>query len=253
MERRKKVLIIEDDTDLSALIIRHLHSADYNVLNAGDAIQAVQFARKEIPDLIILDLMIPGGGGLNVLERLKQIPETQGIPVIILTGVHDPETKEKVMQAGAVEYLEKPYNAQKLLRSVDDHVAKQEEEKEECENGGTILIVDDDVDFTKMLAHDLDRANYKTFIAYDVDQGIRLAREQKPNLIILDILLPGGGGFTLLKNLKSLAYTQNIPVVVLTAVEDEEYKQKMMQAGVKYYIEKPYDLSFLLDTIEVAI
>jgi len=253
MEKRRKVLIIEDDTDLSALIIRHLHSADYDVLNAGDAIQAVQFARKEIPDLIILDLMIPGGGGLNVLERLKQIPETQGIPVIVLTGVHDPKTKEKVLQAGAIEYLEKPYNAQELLRSVDEHVSKQEEKKEKTDISGTILIVDDDADFTKILAHDLERANYKNFIAYDVDQGMRLAREQEPDLIILDILLPGGGGFTFLKNLKSLAYTQNIPVVVLTALQDEEYRKKMMQAGVKYYIEKPYDLSFLLDTIEIAI
>jgi DNA-binding response OmpR family regulator len=251
--KRSKILVIEDDYDLSALIIRHLHSADYDVLNVGDAIQAVQFARKEIPDLIILDLMIPGGGGLNVLERLKRLTETQGIPVIVLTGVDDAETKEKAMQAGAIEYLVKPYNAQELLESVEEHIAKQAEEKEESESSGIILIVDNDADFAKTLAHDLERANYKTFIAYDVDQGTRIAREQKPDLIILEILLPGGGGFTFFKNLKSLAYTQNIPVIVLTAVEDEEYRQKMMQAGVKYYIEKPYNLSFLLDTIEVAI
>ncbi len=250
---KRKILIIEDDYDLSALVIRHLHSADYDVLNVGDAIQGVQFARKEIPDLIILDLMIPGGGGLNVLERLNRLPETQGIPVIVLTGVHDAEVKEKVMQAGAIEYLEKPYNAQELLGSVEEHISKEEQKKEENESSGTILIVDDDTDFAKILAHDLERANFKTFIAYDVDQGMRLAREQKADLIILDLLIPGGGGFTLFKNLKSIAYTQNIPVIVLTAVKDEEYRQKMMQAGVKYYIEKPYNLSLLLDAIEVAI
>lgn len=250
--KKKKILIIEDDYDLSALMIRHLHSADYDVLNVGDAIQGVQFARKEIPDLVILDLMIPGGGGLNVLERLSQIPETQSIPIIVLTGVHDTEMKKKVLEAGAMEYLEKPYNAQELLRSVEQHI-KEEEKAAEGDTCGTILIVDDDIDFTKKLAHDLERANYRTYIAYDVDQGMRLAREEKPDLIILDLLLPGGGGFTFFKNLKSLAYTQNTPVIVLTAVDDEEYRQRMMEAGVKYYIEKPYDLSFLLDAIEVAI
>lgn len=251
--KKKKILIIEDDYDLSALMIRHLHSADYDVLNVGDAIQGVQFARKEIPHLIVLDLMIPGGGGLNVLERLARLPETQSIPIIVLTGVHDPAMKEKVMAAGAVEYLEKPYNAQELLRSVEEHMIEPEEGKEEGEISGTILIVDDDDDFAKMLAHDLHRANYKTFTAYDVDQGMRLAREEKPDLIILDLLLPGGGGFTFFKNLKSLTYTQNTPVIVLTAVKDEEYRQKMMEAGVKYYIEKPYDLSLLLNAIEVVI
>lgn len=248
--KKKKILIIEDDYDLSALMIRHLHSADYDVLNVGDAIQGVQFARKEIPHLIVLDLMMPGGGGLNVLDRLNRLPETQHIPIIVLTGVHDPEMKEKVMQAGAVEYLEKPYNAQELLRSVEEHIKEPEEEGE---SSGTILIVDDDDDFAKMLAHDLHRANYKTFAAYDVDQGMRLAREEKPDLIILDLLLPGGGGFTLFRNLKSLTYTQNTPVIVLTAIKDEEYRQKMMEAGVKYYIEKPYDLSILLNAIEVVI
>jgi len=251
--KKKKILVIEDDYDLSALMIRHLHSADYDVLNVGDAIQGVQFARKEIPDLIVLDLMIPGGGGLNVLERLNQLPETQSIPIIVLTGVHDAEMKKKALEAGAIEYLEKPYNAQELLRSVEEHIIKPENGKEESISSGTILIVDDDMDFSKILSHDLQRANYKTSIAYDVDQGMRLAREEKPDLIILDLLLPGGGGFTFFKNLKSLAYTQNTPVIVLTAVKDEEYRQKMMEAGVKYYIEKPYDLGLLLNAIEVAI
>jgi DNA-binding response OmpR family regulator len=251
--KKKKILIIEDDYDLSALIMRHLRSADFDVLNVGDVIQGVQFARKEIPDLIVLDLMIPGGGGLKVLERLNQIPETQSIPIVVLTGVRDEETKKKVLEAGAVEYLEKPYNAQELLRSIEEHIVEEEEVKEKSKSIGTILIVDDDMDFTKILAHDLQRADYKTLIAYDVDQGMRLAREANPDLIILDLLLPGGGGFTFFKNLKSLAYTQSMPVIVLTAVKDEAYRKKMMEAGVEYYVEKPYNLGLLLDAIEVAI
>jgi DNA-binding response OmpR family regulator len=250
--KKKKILIIEDDYDLSALMIRHLHSADYDVISVGDAIQGVQFAKKEIPDLIVLDLMIPGGGGLSVLERLSRLPETQNIPVIVLTGIHDEGIKGKVLQAGAAQYLEKPYNAQELLKSIEEHI--KEDKKEEEEGGaGLILIVDDDKDFVKKLSLDLHKADYKTVIAYDVDQGMRLAKEEKPDLIILDLLLPGGGGFVFYKHLKGLIYTQNIPVIVLTAVIDEDYKKKMTEAGVKYYIGKPYDLSLLLNAIEVAL
>ncbi|MEO0293579.1 MAG: response regulator [candidate division WOR-3 bacterium] len=249
--RRKKILIIEDDYDLSALMIRHLRSANYDVFNVSDVIQGVQIARKEKPDLIVLDLMIPGGGGITVLERLSRLPETQNIPVIVLTGVEDPEIKERALKAGAKEYIEKPYNAQKLLKSIEENI--KEEEKIIEGSSGHILIVDDDKDFTKKLSIDLQKANYKTTIAYDVDQGLKIAREEKPDLIILDILIPGGGGFTFLKTLRSIIYTQNIPVIVLTAVKDEEYKKKMIEAGVKYYIEKPYDLNILLNAIEVAI
>lgn len=250
--KKKKILIIEDDYDLSALMIRHLHSADYDVINVGDAIQGVQFARKEIPDLIVLDLMIPGGGGLTVLERLSQLSETQNIPVIVLTGIHDEDIKVKVLQAGAAQYLEKPYNAQELLKSIEEHIKEDKKEEEEG-SAGLILIVDDDNDFAKKLSLDLHKASYKTVIAYDVDQGMRLAREENPDLIILDLLLPGGGGFVFYKHLKGLIYTQNIPVIVLTAVKDEDYKKKMTEAGVNYYIDKPYDLTLLLDAIEVAL
>jgi DNA-binding response OmpR family regulator len=251
--KKKRILIIEDDYDLSALMIRHLQSADYDVLNVGDAIQGVQFARREAPDLIVLDLNIPGGGGLKVLENIGRLPETQSIPVIVLTGIHDPETKEKVLASGAIEYLEKPYNPQELLRSIDEHIVEPEAGEEEEGSAGKILIVDDDIDFVKKLSLDLHRANFSTVIAYDVDQGMRLAREEKPDLIILDLRLPGGGGFTFYKNLKSLVYAKNIPVIVLTALKDEEYKKNMMEAGVKYYLEKPYDLSLLLNAVEVAM
>ncbi len=251
--KKKRILIIEDDYDLSALMMRHLQSADYDVLSVGDAIQGVQFAKKEIPDLIILDLMIPGGGGLNVLERVSGLPETQSIPIIVLTGVHDAATKEKVLAAGATEYLEKPYNPQELLRSIERHIVEPEKGEAEEGSAGKILIVDDDSDFVKRLSLDLHRANFTTSAAYDVDQGMRLAREESPDLIILDLLLPGGGGFTFYERLKGLVYTQNIPVIVLTAIKNPEYKQKMVEAGVKYYIEKPYDLSLLLNAIEVAL
>ena len=128
--KKKKILIIEDDYDLSALMIRHLHSAGYDVLNVGDAIQGVQFAKKEHPDLIVLDLKIPGGGGLKVLESVSRLPETQSIPIVVLTGVHDSATKEKVLAGGATEYLEKPYNPQELLQSVEQHLVETEEIQE---------------------------------------------------------------------------------------------------------------------------
>lgn len=251
--KKKKILIIEDDYDLSALMIRHLHSAGYEVLNVGDAIQGVQFAKKELPDLIVLDLKIPGGGGLKVLENVSRLPETQAIPIVVLTGVHDNVTKEKVLAGGATEYLEKPYNPQELLRSIEEHLVESEGVQEEEGSVGHILIVDDDVDFVKKLSLDLHRANFSTSFAYDVDQGMKLAREEEPDLIILDLLLPGGGGFTFYKHLKSLVYTQNIPVIVLTALKEEKYRKEMIEAGVKYYIEKPYDLSLLLNAIEVAL
>ena len=93
-----------------------MKASGYDVLTAADSIQGMTMARNDKPDLIILDIMIPGGGGFAVAERLRQAPDTRDIPFLVLTGI--PGTEEKAYQAGAAFYLKKPYNAEELLDAI---------------------------------------------------------------------------------------------------------------------------------------
>ena len=112
------ILIIEDEVDVTEVIKRRLKDAGYIPFIANDPYNGLKLAREEKPDLILLDLKLPTGGGLSVLKNLKTSTETQGIPVIILTGSRSTEVKEKALKDGAAAYLEKPYDPQELLTTI---------------------------------------------------------------------------------------------------------------------------------------
>ena len=111
-----KILVVDDEQDvLKALKVR-LKANGYNVVLAYDSVQAFTVANQEKPDLIILDVMIPGGGGFVVAERLKQSTATHHIPIIFLTGISGGE--ERAYRIGASGYLMKPYHPDELLETI---------------------------------------------------------------------------------------------------------------------------------------
>ncbi|MFH1287354.1 MAG: response regulator transcription factor [bacterium] len=114
----KKILIVEDEFDVSKVLKKRLSDAKYEVVIAGDTYQGNQMARKEHPDLIVLDLMMPGGGGLEVIKNIRLSTSTKFIPVVVLTGMSDEEYKKKVMDAGVEAYLEKPYDPENLISTI---------------------------------------------------------------------------------------------------------------------------------------
>jgi len=117
-----KILIIEDEEDVAKALKIRLKANGYDVISAPDSIQGVTLANKEKPDLIILDIMIPGGGGFAVAERLKQDVDTWDIPIIFLTGI--PGTEERAYKAGARFYFRKPYNPESLLGAIKKALEK---------------------------------------------------------------------------------------------------------------------------------
>ncbi len=126
--QNKKILIIEDEQDLAKLLAARLKSAGYLGFIAGDAVQGVKMAHTEKPDLIILDLMLPAGNGLAVLQNLNLSVYLRDIPVVILTGIKDEGYKRTIMEKGVSGYFEKPYDAEKLLEYIKNLLTKKKEE-----------------------------------------------------------------------------------------------------------------------------
>jgi DNA-binding response OmpR family regulator len=115
---KKKILIVEDELDISKVLSKEFLTSGYEVHALRDAVMVVKEVRDFKPDLIVLDLMLPGGGGLSVLENLERIPSTQNIPVVVLTGMKNEEYKKKVLAAGVAAYVEKPYEFENLLSKI---------------------------------------------------------------------------------------------------------------------------------------
>jgi len=114
----KKILVIEDDRDNAGVLGMRLQSEGYEVAVAYDAVSGLSTVSKFRPDLVLLDISMPGGGGLLVAERLRNMVSTVTTPIIFITGTKDPELRSKATALGAAGFVEKPYEARHLLASV---------------------------------------------------------------------------------------------------------------------------------------
>lgn len=116
-----------------------------------------------------------------------------------------------------------------------------------------ILVADDDKDLVLALSIRLRAEGYDVVCAYDGEQAFRLAQEHKPDLIILDVRMPAGGGFSSIDKLKHSLTTRNIPVIFLTAFDDEEMREEARSLGAAGYFRKPFDDEEFLGTIKSVL
>ena len=116
-----------------------------------------------------------------------------------------------------------------------------------------ILIVDDERDIIKALMIRLQGAGYDVVTAFDGAQGVFMAHKEKPDLILLDIRMPAGNGFSVAQRLKRSIHTFTIPVIFLTGSPEKNAEEKAMALGARFYIKKPYDPEELLDAIKRAL
>jgi DNA-binding response OmpR family regulator len=115
----RKILVVEDELDIAKVLLRRLKDAGFETECAQDAYLAIKFCHDFDPDLVILDLMLPAGGGLFVLKNIRLSPKTSTIPVLVLTGIKDEEYKKKVLDQGVSAYMEKPYDHQELIDTIN--------------------------------------------------------------------------------------------------------------------------------------
>lgn len=122
----KKILVVEDDKDISRALSIRLRAAAYEVFIAQDAVQGVSMANKHMPDLMLLDISMPAGSGFSVAERVQDLANTAGTPMIFITASKEPELREKAMELGAAAYFEKPFDSEQLLESIEQVMTGEE-------------------------------------------------------------------------------------------------------------------------------
>jgi two-component system phosphate regulon response regulator PhoB len=113
-----RVLVVDDESDIVALVAYHLAKAGFQVATASDGIEAIDQVRRETPALVVLDLMLPGMSGFDVLESIRAEPATRAIPVLMLTARKDEPDKLRGLSLGADDYLTKPFSPAELVLRV---------------------------------------------------------------------------------------------------------------------------------------
>ncbi|MGN6759361.1 MAG: response regulator [Thermomicrobiales bacterium] len=229
----RRILVVDDEQDIATLIRRYLERAGYSVLVARDATIALQLAREEAPDLITLDISLPGADGLTLLEWLKSDPLTAAIPVVLLS-ILDDTGRGKLL--GAVDYLAKPVNEGVLLDRVRAILAQSAAGRPH-----RILVADDERDLRTLVAGGLRWAGYDVFEAGDGEEALAIARREQLDLILLDIRMPRLDGMGVLRALRADEATRTIPVVVMTASPGalEENRSAIEALGGRVLLSKP--------------
>jgi len=116
---KMKILVVDDEPQIVRLLSLRLKAKNFNVISAYDGYQCVQVAKVEIPDLILLDIKMPLGGGIVAFEKLKSLTETANIPVIFITAFPSEQIKKQVMDMGAEDFISKPFNSDVLINKVN--------------------------------------------------------------------------------------------------------------------------------------
>ena len=259
----KKILIVEDDQKIALALQVRLKTNRYAVSIASDAIQGANLGRTVKPDLILLDISMPGGDGFQLAETFHNMLETSGTPIIFITASKNPELLEKVMMLGAVGLFEKPFDTEKLLYSIErelnriDSLDAQKSAlsaglKQNHQGPKQVLIIEDDEKIAMALSLRLKTAGYGTTTAYDALTGLKAAINNPPALVLLDISMPAGDGFSVAERIQSLIPTPT-PIIFLTASKKADFREKAKKLGAAGYFEKPYEAEELFGAIEEAL
>jgi signal transduction histidine kinase/DNA-binding response OmpR family regulator len=235
------VLVIDDDAAVRELMTRFLEGKGYHVLTAEDGAKGFELAKKHLPSVITLDVVLPGAqSGWDVLTQLKHDPETVDIPVVIVTFLEEPRHG---FALGASDYIVKPIAWDSLLTSLQ-RITRN--------NGSSspVLVVDDDADVRELFRRTLAKENMTTIEASNGAEALQQLRTQKPSLILLDLMMPVMDGFEFIAEFHCHPEWSDIPVVVVTAKHITREDRERLAVSARTVIEKSgFTQEVLLDRV----
>jgi DNA-binding response OmpR family regulator len=229
--RLPRVLVIEDDRAAAQLIQTQLISAGYEALVCPEPQNALELAVQFRPGAITLDIVMKPKNGWEVLSQLKRDPRTAHIPLIVVSMVDQPGMGTLL---GADEYLVKPVDKATLLAALQRRAGIRPSPK----RTRPILVVEDDTATREFIAEMLTAQGYPVATASDGAQARAQVAANKPELVILDLLLPGASGFELLGEWRASPRTADLPVFILTSKDLTPEEQRFLRANAESLLRK---------------
>ena len=217
------VLVIEDDPKAVDLLRIYLSEAGYAVEIAKDGEEGLEKAKRLSPNAIILDVLLPKVDGWNFLSQIKADATTKDIPVIIVSIV---DQKGKGFALGAADYLVKPIKKETLIKALETINWEPKARKTPIK----ILAIDDDPKAVELIAAALEPKGFKVLKTYGGEEGVEVAKAEQPDVIILDLLMPGVNGFEVLDRLEKAPATKKLPIIIFT-VKHLSAKEKQRLKG----------------------
>ena len=237
------VVVVEDDRRSFDLLRVYLEAAGARVVSARDGEEGLDTVRRLSPAGVILDILLPGIDGWEVLAQLKADPRTAAIPVIVVSMLDE---RGRGFALGAAEYLVKPVGKDQLLAALYRAAAMPERKH-------TVVAIDDDPLAIELVRASLEPEGWTVLGAATGQEGLALIRERQPSAVLLDLLMPGMDGFEVVEALRADPDTKSVPVVILTSKSMTQQDKERLQGRITYVARKTeFDLSGLAGLLRWA-
>src|SRR5438876_5805486 len=262
-----RVLVVEDEANNLDVAQRIIRASGHEALSAVDGVSALDVARAERPDAILMDLLLPRLDGFSVARALRAEDWAAHVPIIAVSALSHPGDRARALEAGCDDFVSKPYAPAELrailVRYLPTTAAAGERgvapapaaapRARTQERIGRVLVVDDEGSNVELLSRRLESIGCATLGAGSGEQALELAKTGSPDLILLDVMMPGIDGWQTCRRLKAQPETADIPVIFVTAKDRYEDLSKGFEVGGVDYLTKPFEPIELAARVRSAI
>lgn len=269
------LILVVDDTPANVMLLEaKLNNEYYDVVTAADGFEAIKQAKEHSPDLILLDVMMPGMDGFETCRQMKADHEISHIPVVMVTALNSPEDRVNGLQAGADDFLTKPIDDAALMarvrslvriKTLIDELRLRDQTGAEMGvlgeknnsftmdvSGSRVLVIDDDGVQSKYILDALAQ-KFHVELLTRIDDTIKVAAEGVFDCILISTQLTEVDGLRLAMHLKTKDELRHVPLIIMVDEEEREVMLKGLELGVNDYISLPPDMNELLARVQTQI
>ena len=245
------ILIVDDSLTVRADLEEAFADKEFQVKLCSNATQARAALAQAMPDLVILDVILPDGDGTDLLREIRAMAAGAELPVLMLSTEAEVKDRIRGLTLGANDYVGKPYDRDYLVARASELLGLGELSSSAQKT--SVLIIDDSITFRERLAEELRGAGYEVISVSTGEEGLRRAAANRPSVVITDGVLPGIDGPTVVRKLRLDAALRKIPCILLTGSDDRIAELHALDSGADAFVRKNEDFGMMLARVAAVL
>ena len=245
------VVIVDDSLTVRMDLQEAFEAAGFQTLTCVTAAAARAVFASMPMDVVVLDVLLPDGDGVELLKELRASPATVATVVLMLSSEAEVADRIRGLTTGADEYVGKPYDAQYVISRTRELLRRRRGEGDAAR--AMVLVIDDSVTFRDVMRQALESAGYDAVTADTGEDGLRLAAEMRPSAIIVDGMLPGIDGTTVIRRVRLDAALRGVPCLLLTGSGELSAELQALDAGADAFVLKDVEIPVILARLAAAL
>jgi DNA-binding response OmpR family regulator len=245
------VLIVDDSLTVRMNLGDAFQASGFQPVLCGTAAEARAMLARTAVDVVVLDVLLPDADGVDLLKEIRVSAGGTRLAVLMLSTEAKVRDRIRALQTGADEYVGKPYDVSYVVAKARQLVRSRRGDLKGPQP--TVLVIDDSTTFREELRSVFERAGYAVLVAASGEEGLHVAAEQRPNAMVVDGVLPGIDGATVIRRIRLDAALRGIPCLLLTASEEHGAELRALDAGADAFVRKDDDVDVILARLAAVL